>query len=43
VVGAAAAFVGRELIVGVNLAFEALEEGFACWAGSGTAVAGASP
>lgn len=43
VFGAAAAFVGWQLVVRVNLSFEALEEGFAGWAGAGAAVAGASP
>jgi hypothetical protein len=43
VFGAAAAFFGRELAVGVDLALEALEELLAGRAGAGTAVVGAAP
>jgi hypothetical protein len=43
VFGAATAFFGRELAVGVYLAVEALEEGFAGWAGAGATVGGARP
>jgi hypothetical protein len=43
VFGAAAALVGRELAVRVDLALEALEELLACRAGAGTAVVGAAP
>jgi len=43
VFGAAAAFVGRQLVVWVYLAFEALEERFAGRARSGAAVVGAGP
>jgi hypothetical protein len=41
--GATATFIGWKFVVWVYLAFEALEEGFAGWAGSGVAVAGAGP
>jgi hypothetical protein len=43
VFGTAAAFVDWQLVVGVYLAFEALEEGLAGWAGAGGAIARASP
>jgi hypothetical protein len=43
VLGAAAAFVGRELAVWVDLALEALEELLACRAGAGAPVFGAAP
>ena len=43
VLGAAAAFVGRELAVEVDLALEALEELLAGGAGAGGSVVGAAP
>jgi hypothetical protein len=43
VVSTATAFVGWELVVGVDLALEALEEGFAGRAGACAAVVGACP
>jgi hypothetical protein len=43
VLGAAAALVGRELAVRVDLALEPLEELLAGWAGAGSAVFGAAP
>jgi hypothetical protein len=43
VLGAAAALVGRELAVGINLALEALEELLARRAGAGASVFGAAP
>jgi hypothetical protein len=43
VLGAAAAFVGRELAVGVDLALESLEELLAGGAGAGGSVVGAAP
>ena len=41
--GAAAALIEREFVTWVYLAFEALEEGFAGWAGAGTVVVGSCP
>ena len=43
VFGAAAAFAGRELAVGVDLALEPLEELLARWTGTGGSVVGAAP
>jgi hypothetical protein len=43
VFGAAAAFVGRELAVGVDLSLETLEELLAGRAGAGASVVGAAP
>ena len=41
--GAAAALVGWEVAIRVNLFLESLQEGLACWAGAGAAVDGAAP
>jgi hypothetical protein len=43
VLGTAAAFVGWELAVGVDLVLEALEGLLARWAGAGASVFGAAP
>jgi hypothetical protein len=43
VCGAAAAFVGREFVIGVNLFLEPLQEGLASRAGAGATVDGAAP
>jgi hypothetical protein len=40
---ATTSFVGWKLAVRVYLAFETLQEGFAGWAGAGTAVTGTRP
>jgi hypothetical protein len=41
--GAPSALVGREFAVRVNLAFEAVEEGFPAWRGAGITIGGAAP